>query len=533
MEVNCTQVSYSATDYFSKIIIDYLEGNEKLRPFYKHAATFEGIASAVNERKLFPQQRKTLVDELVNQYKGIDISPKLQENIASLLQQNTFTVTTAHQPNIFTGPVFFIYKILHTIKLAGELNKQFPQNYFVPVYYMGSEDADIEELGNITVDGIKYEWQTTQTGSVGRMEVDTAFTGLLNAMEGQVSVLDYGCELVEIFRDVYTEGKTIQQATLELVNKLFGEYGLVTLIPDNRKLKKIFAPVIEKELKEKFSHKAVETTVNELEKNYKAQAAGRELNLFYLIDDRRERIEVSGIRYQVPALGLGFSLDEIVSELEKYPERFSPNVILRGVLQETVLPNIAFIGGGGEIAYWLELKKVFEAAGVPYPALVLRNSFLIVEEKWKQKMDELSLAAQHIFFTEHELMNHIVETKNEKPVGLDGLFEKTELLYAEIMQLAAEADATLRSNAEAIKTRAVKDLQELEKKMIRAAKRKFELEQKQIQKIKEALFPGGDLQEREENITWFYAKYGKEIILQLLNNSPSMEQVFSVISITQ
>ncbi len=531
MEANCTLVSYTQTGYFSKLAIDYLQQDEKLQPFYKYPVSLDGIKASIKERQQFPQQREVLVQELKKQYEGSELTAKLTVNIDQLLQPNTFTVTTAHQPNIFTGPLYFIYKILHTIKLADTLKQQLPGYDFVPVYYMGSEDADLDELGTINIDGVKYTWQTKQTGSVGRMKVDNAFISLIGAMHGQLGVLPYGNEIIDLFTQVYTKGKTIQQATLELINHLFGAYGLVTVIPDNANLKKLFQPVVEKELKEAFSHKAVGVIVSELEKHYKVQAAGRELNLFYLIEDKRERIELSGLQFTVASLGLSFSLEGILKELNDHPERFSANVILRGAFQETILPNIAFIGGGGELAYWIELKSVFEAVNIPYPMLILRNSFLIAEEKWKQKINALGLLPQDFFLSEHELMKLIVTKQSSNRFSLNGELKKVEDLYDEMTVLANNVDATLHDHVAALKAKAVKRLQELEKKMLRAEKRKFENELSQVRKIKTALFPGNSLQERVENLSGVYAQYGKELIDCLLQHSLTLEQQFVILTL--
>jgi bacillithiol biosynthesis cysteine-adding enzyme BshC len=531
MEANCTYLSYSQTNYFSNIAIDYINAHPHLQPFYKHAVTAQGILDAIKERQKFSQQREALVNALLEQYEGVTQFSKVKENILLLLQPNAFTITTAHQPNIFTGPLYFVYKILHVIKIANELSKQLIDYNFIPVYFMGSEDADLEELGTITIDEVEYTWQTKQTGAVGRMKVDKALLGLIDKMQGQLGVFPFGDEIIQLFKKVYTVGKTIQQATIELVNDLFGEYGLIVLMPDSTALKKIFQPVVEKELKEQFSNKSVSATITELEKHYKPQAEGRELNLFYLIDDKRERIEVADSGFKVASLNLEWNEKEILNELNEHSERFSPNVILRGALQETILPNIAFIGGGGELAYWLELKNVFETAGIPYPVLVLRNSFLIVEEKYKQMISNLGLKCEDMFYSEHELMKKIVTNKTENKVRFNGELQKVEDLYNEIMHLASNVDATLKAHVAALKKRAVAHLQELEKKMIRAEKRKYTYEEQQLQKIKSALFPKDSLQERVENISIFYAKYGKELINILLHSSLTFQQEFAILEI--
>lgn len=528
MEINCTFLSYEQTGYFSNIAIDYINADTRLQSFYKHPVNIDGVLNAIKERQKFAQQREVLVNELKKQYAGIRHHAKVAENIQLLLKENTFTITTAHQPNIFTGPLYFIYKILHAIKIADELNKQLPDYNFVPVYYMGSEDADLEELGSITIDGVNYTWQTKQTGAVGRMKVDKPLTSLIDDLHGQLGVLPYGEEITELFRKTYTVGKTIQQATLELVNHLFGEFGLIVLIPDNANLKKLFQPVFEKELKEQFSNHAVNTTITELEKHYKVQAAGRELNLFYLTDDKRERIEVESLRFKVESLKLEWSEEEILKELSEHPERFSPNVILRGTLQEIILPNIIFIGGAGELAYWLELKNVFEAIQTPYPMLILRNSFLLVDKKYQQMIQRLGLKIEDIFQPEHELIKKIITTRTENKVKLNGELQKAESLYDEIMSLAANVDATLKQHVEALKTKAVYRLYELEKKMLRAEKRKYNSEQQQLQKIKSALFPNNSLQERVENVSAVYAKSGKQLLNVLYQSSASFNQEFAI-----
>ncbi|MDE3253540.1 MAG: bacillithiol biosynthesis cysteine-adding enzyme BshC, partial [Bacteroidota bacterium] len=381
MEQTANYLPYESTGYFTKIVSDYLSCSPQLRPFYVHQPDMEGLKASLQARQSFDTPRKLLVEVLEEQYQRLPISDKVTANIQLLKKESTFTITTAHQPNIFTGPLYFIYKILHAVKLASELADQFPEYHFVPVYYMGSEDADLDELGFVEVGGQKLVWETKQTGAVGRMKVDKALIRLIHAIHGQAGVLPFGKEWTDLLFQTYTEGKTIQKATLDLVHQMFADFGLVVLIPDNGRLKTAFQSVVTKELTEQFSHAIVAETIASLGKTYKVQTGGRELNLFYLKDDKRERIEVHQDVYTVLGSGLSFTRQEILQELADYPERFSGNVILRGAFQETVLPNIAFIGGGGELAYWLELKNVFAAVGIPYPVLMLRNSFLLVSRE--------------------------------------------------------------------------------------------------------------------------------------------------------
>lgn len=531
MDFSCKQINYNETGFFSKVVSDYLSGDDFLKKFYLHTPGIEGIKDAIAARKNFATNRKTLVDELEKQYQNVLFSSIQSKNIRSLLSENTFTITTAHQPNIFTGPLYFIYKILHAIKLADELNKQLGNYHFVPVYYMGSEDADLDEIGTTAINNKKIVWQTRQTGAVGRMKVDKTFINLIDEIHGQIGVLPFGNELTEKFRKAYSLGKSVQQATFELVNELFAEYGLLVVIPDNANLKKLFQPVIEKEITKQFSHSLVNETTKLLAQQYKVQAKGRELNLFYLIDDKRERIEVSNSGFQVPDLGIAWSEDEILKELNDYPERFSANVILRGVFQETILPNIAFIGGGGELAYWLELKKVFNAAKVPYPVLLLRNSFLIVNKSQNEKITQLGLSEEDFFKNELSLLNTLVQRQSTRQLSISNEIQQVNDVYEQLKKISSSIDVTLVQHTEALHSKALNKLKDLEKKLLKAERRRFSDSQHKISVIKNQLFPGNGLQERIENFSSFYAQFGKEWIQMIYDASPTLEQKFIIINL--
>jgi uncharacterized protein YllA (UPF0747 family) len=263
MEANTQFIPYKQTGYFSTIVTDYIAGDKKLQPFYNYPVSLEGIKGAIVQRKLFKTDRNLLASILTEQYQHTDLTDKQKSYIEKLQSDNTFTICTAHQPNIFTGPLYFIYKILHAVKLAEELQTALPENNFVPVYYMGSEDADLDELGHIFIDGQKYEWKTSQTGAVGRMKVDKALIQLIETISGQLLVKPFGAEIISLMKDCYQLGELIEQATFKLVNNLFADYGLLILLPDSAMVKKAFAPAMKRELLVGFSHPAVQQTVEQ------------------------------------------------------------------------------------------------------------------------------------------------------------------------------------------------------------------------------------------------------------------------------
>lgn len=530
MDCTFSSLSYSKAGYFTPIVLDYLNHPEKLSSFFSHPVTKEGLLNSIESRKksIF-QYRELLVEELSRQYEILEPGEKVTANLRLLAAENTFTVCTAHQPAIFTGTLYFVYKILHTIKLCEALKAWFPENNYVPVFYMGSEDADLDELGKIFLEGEKIVWQTNQTGAVGRMNTK-GLEAILQRIEGELSILPSGNELISILKDAYQEGSDIQTSTFRLLHNLFKSFGLIVLIPDNRNLKKVMLNVFEDDLLKNIPSSIVQSTAERIEQDYKVQAKPRPINLFYLDGNIRARIEKNGDRWVVVGENTSFSRDELLQELHKHPEKFSPNVILRGIFQEMILPNIAFIGGGGELAYWLEYKDLFEYYHVPLPVLVLRNSFLIIGSKWKEKLDKLGIDDELLFQSERKILKELVSKESSKKLTLAEEIDSAHAYYHQLKTLAGTVDDTLVQHVSALQSRAIRPLQELEKKLMRAELRKFEAEQRQIHAIKVKLFPMESLQERIDNFMPYYAKWGKSFIDELYNHSFTIEQKFGILA---
>ncbi len=537
VQIMAEYISYQETGYFSKIVTDYLSlqeesfgQNNSLQKFYQHSCNVQGIKDAITSRKKFNTNRKLLVDQLELQYVDVVTSDKVKNNISALKDENTFTICTAHQPNIFTGHLYSIYKIVHVIKLADTLSGELSENKFVPVFYVGSEDADLEELGEVSINDEKYSWNTKQTGAVGRMLVDDELLKILKKISGQLAVEPFGKQIIELMQECYLKGRSIQDACFSLVNKLFSDYGLVVLLPDNAALKKSMTAVFEEDIFQNIPSGIVNKTVVQLSEEYKVQAQPREINLFYLHDNIRNRIVLQKELYIIQDTEIRFTKEELKNELLKHPERFSPNVILRALYQETILPNVAFIGGGGELAYWLELKDIFQHYNVPYPVLVLRNSFLLINEKTGILIKKLLLTSLDIFKPDNDLIKDFVTKNTSHQLSFENEKHNIVSVYNKIKISVNEIDVTLAKHVESLEAKILKTIDKLEIKLLRSEKRKFESQQRQIKKIKSNLFPENKLQERVENFMPFYAKWGKEFIQIIYNNSLGLEQQFCIIT---
>ncbi|HUZ58179.1 MAG TPA: bacillithiol biosynthesis cysteine-adding enzyme BshC [Hanamia sp.] len=525
-------IPYTKTGKFTKIVLDYINEAATLQDFYEHPVNIEGIKSAISQRKKYHTNRHLLVDQFTNQYKSFDNCDAIRANIHTLLDENTFTVCTAHQPNIFTGHLYFVYKILHTIKLADSLKKKLPEYHFVPVFFVGSEDADLEELNHIVIDGEKYVWETKQTGAVGRMKVDDNLIKLIEKIAGRLSVEKYGNTLIELLEKCFKKNSTIEEATFLLVHYLFKDYGLLVLLPDDPAFKRGMISVFEDDIFNHTSSGIVNQTSEKLAKNYKAQAYPREINLFYLKDNLRNRIVPVEDHFVVHDTEIAFSKEEIKKELKEHPERFSPNVILRGLFQEIILPDVAWIGGGGELAYWLQLKDLFKKYSVPYPMLIVRNSFLIVDEKNDSLLNKLNITAVDLFKGKEKLLNEIINRDSKSVLNLEKEKIEFENIYKKIKGIVKDIDITLEQHTAALETKEMKRLGSLEKKMLRAEKRKFADQKNQLNKIFTSLFPDDGLQERTENFMSFYSKWGDDLFKILYQKSLTLEQEFCIVEVT-
>lgn len=533
MKYNCKSIDYKETGYFGKIVTDYLDGHQNLQSFYEYTPDISGIQQAVNNRKKFITNRLELVNYFKNQYANIGFTPLQLQNVDQLLLDNTFTVTTAHQPNLFTGPLYFIYKIVHAIVLANYLKQEIPDCNFVPIYFMGSEDADLQELGSVTVNQKKYTWHTKQTGAVGRMRVDDALLKLLAELENHLTVLPFGKPIIEILKSGYVKDRKIDEATLYIVNKLFKNYGLLVLIPDDERLKFLFKEIAKRELKQKFSSKSITHTNSQLIQNgYNTQAVGRSINLFLLNDNKRLRIENELDKYFVEDRSIIFNANEIDNFIEHHYANISPNVILRPIFQELILPNIAFIGGGGELAYWLQLKQVFTEAAIPYPVLLLRNSFGFTEYGAKQIWDNKFFNINTLFNKSPEFEKDLI-TRQDDFISIRSEVEAFQQLYKQLQHKLQPLDKTLVQHIAALEKKHNNHLVELEKKILRKYKKLHNQDVQQILKAKQQLFPNNKLQEREESGLYWLAKYGVEWLKIVTSVSDPFTKQFKLVNVSQ
>jgi len=521
-------ISYHQTNAFSSVVLDYIDEKEKLASFYQYSPSIQGFEKAVKERT-FSGDRDLLVSTLKKQYEQLEPSALVTENVNLLADGRTFTITTGHQLNIFTGPLYFIFKIVTAIKLAGDLKKQFPDYNFVPVYWMATEDHDFEEINHVKIEDRMLTWQTNAAGATGKLSTKD-FVETLVAYKGYLGISDNGQHLSALVEKAYSGGKTLANATRELVNSLFGDRGLICVDADDSALKEQFASIIYQDITEQNSFKHISASSEALEKSgYKPQVNPREINFFYMTDQLRERIVEENGQYQVLNSSITFTKEALQEEINTHPERFSPNVVMRPVYQEVILPNLAYIGGGAEVTYWLQLKANFEHYKVPYPVLILRNSAMVIDERSARKMQILDINAIGLFLSDAQLKNQWIKAHVGDPLCLEDEQRAIRAVFDQIKLNSYKIDKTLSLSAEAAKTKALKLIASLEKKLLRAEKRKHATSLQQIDNLKNKLFPSGTLQERVLNLAPMYVLYGDDFIESLFTAFKPLDYKFTVL----
>lgn len=514
------KLDFSSTGSFSNIFLDYLAAKPGLQKFYHRPPVLESFPDQIQEKQLDVRQRILLTEVLQKQYKGnITPSETVSTNIESLKKDKTYTITTGHQLNIFTGPVYFIYKIVTVINLCKKLKEAYPEYHFVPVYWMASEDHDFEEINHFNLFGKTYTWHTNQQGAVGRFHPD-----------GISEILESLPEPVPLFEEAYRSHSNLADATRHFVNELFAKEGLVVLDADDPALKASFRQVIADDLQQHHANKLVGEASEALDNlDYKTQVFPREINFFYLQDQLRERIIQKNDHFQVKNAKFTFSQEKILEELEAHPERFSPNVILRPLYQEMVLPNLAYVGGPSEIAYWLQLKPVFDYYQVPFPILVPRNFALIINKSNNRKLQKIPIQVKDLFLDTETLVKKFVESNAENSISLQEERNALEKVYQHIKEKVIAVDKGLEGFIGAETNKAIKSLSNIEKRLKKSEEKNQETAVKQLRSLKEKLFPEGNLQERKENFLNFYVN-NPGFIDELLRHLDPLDFRFNVIN---
>lgn len=504
-------IKLSSTGTLSPLLNDYLDRKERLSPFYGFYPDKKGFGELLATQPYHDFDRKRLAEILRRQHATVSNGSEASaKHIALLEHDNCFTVTTGHQLCLFTGPLYFVYKILTTIRLAEELSAEFPEQRFVPVYWMASEDHDFEEVASFHLNGRTFTWQSSQSGAVG--DFDPRELKLqLPQLRDVLGISKRADELYRLFEQSYLQHSTLSEATRFLVNALFGQYGLVILDGNDTAFKQQFVPYFKEDLLLHRPHTRVEQSASGLATmGYPVQVTPRPINCFWIEKGLRARLEKKDGRYVVVGTERSFSREELLDQLERTPERFSPNVVLRPLYQQVILPNLAYLGGPGELAYWLEFKAMFDEMQVMFPILMPRNFVTLIDQPTRLRIEQLRLNLADIYKPASELVQDFMQ-KQGQVIDLSTDLSEVEQQYTRLMERMKTIDPSLTTHIAAELARVRKRLSGIEDKANRALRRRSATEIHRIESLKQHVFPNGTPQERYENFAAFYLTHGPDL----------------------
>ncbi len=523
------KISFQKIESIPQLVKDFL--NHKIEGFEEHTFSLDHFKNQIHLKQgsFTANQRKVLAETLENQMSGLEFSSKQRENLEGLKQINTFTITTGHQLNLFSGPAFFVYKILQTIKTCSYLKQNFPDFNFVPIYWMASEDHDFAEINHFKTESGYYEINEKPGSAVGKIKVNDTF--FISEFEKEFKDYVFGTELILMLKEAYKSGNTLTEAIKTLVNRLFSEFGLLMIDGDSKELKNQVKETFRDELLNFSLYKTSKEKVDFLTEKYgKVQVNPREINLFYL-SETRDRIEFDGQKYRVVDTDIQFTEEEVLAELDCHPEKFSPNALMRPVYQETVLPNLAYIGGNAEIMYWLELKDYFTEINIPFPVLIPRNSMLFLKEKTLGKIEKLGLRTEDFFQNFTAITNNKILDNN---AVLDLLEQKENMLISQFSELKAAAETTEKSFGNMVKAeevRQLKSFRRMKKRLLHAEKIKKSELLERLENLFLEVHPSKNWQERVYNFSVFFADHGYSWIRTCLEEMQIDESKLIIVAI--
>lgn len=514
--ISKTVLDFEQIGFFSKFFVDYISEKEILKEFYNLSPTLENFEKQIKEKAFSDSQRKSLHKSLCQQYKNTPNPP--QKVIDSLLLPNTFTVTTGHQLNIFSGPLYFHYKIITVIKLAEKLKKQYPHYNFIPLYWMASEDHDYEEISVFNLFGKQFKWQSDEKGAVGKF-----------SNQGLEQIIEEIGEDCEPFATAYKTTQTLAQATRFYTHEFYKDKGLLILDADDKLLKQQLKTVIKDDILQHSANDLVEKTSKKIEqKGYKPQIYPRKINFFYMKDGLRERIVRHQDEFVVLNTSLKFSKTEMLELIENQTEVFSPNVVLRPLYQEIILPNLSYTGGPAEMVYWLQLKSTFEHFNVAFPILLPRNFALYINKGMNKRKEKLAFSDEDLFKDIHLLKKEYVQKNAATSIVLDTEIKNIEAIYEQIKAKVRGVDKSLEGFLIGEEKKTIKSIEKIAQRLKKSEERKHETALKQIETLKNKLLPNGSLQERKDNILNFYIN-DKDFIKTMFDNLEPFDFLFHVV----
>ena len=480
--------------YKNQILEDLFNKNSKLKVFHNGLSVNHIDMDFIKKRDLDENQRNLLYDVISEQYLNTELD--IPYELKLIKNKGTFTITTGHQLCVFGGPQYFIHKIISVLKLTEDLRNKYKDLNFLPVFWMASEDHDFEEISHLSIFNKKLCIYKEDGLGVGKINPELFYSILKQLKEIFQNDKRFG--YLETIFSKSLEKNTWSEATRYWIHRIFEKENLLVLDPDDKRLKKIFQPIIQKELEEQFIYNSVKDTNQQIsELGFEPKINPRELNLFYLGDKKRTRIIFENNQFKID--DSSYSLEEITNELNKFPEKFSPNVLMRPLYQETILPNLIYVGGPSELTYWLQLKESFMKTNLNYPILLLRDHFTWIDEKNINNWNDFGFTINDFSQNPDNLIKSYFLNSQNLKLDFSREYAVLEKLSILLREKAKSLDVTLIPTIEASTKAISNNINKIKNKLIQSLKRREEQKVKQINKLSKLVHENGKLKERTES----------------------------------
>lgn len=525
-------VNFSDIPDSPNIFLDYLYEFDNVAKFYPSNFRNENdIKEVLSKVRKTEKERENILSILREQNPASSVSGLTSSNIEVLKFQNSFAVMTGQQLGLATGPLYTIYKTITAIKLAKSLSEKYPDYNFVPVFWLEGDDHDFDEVSTLKVldnensittisynDGLDAE---TNRGPMGEYTFDLTIDQNLEKLRSSLRETEFKSVILELLTKHYYAGATFKSAFVGLMRELFDEYGLILFDPQSSKVKDILRVIFKKDV-EKFRFIAEELILRSanLEEVYHAQVKVKPINLFYNEDSGRYSIEPTETDFRLKGKRKKFTAEELFEQIDFFPEKISPNVILRPICQDYLFPTAFYVGGPAEISYHAQIVPYYEILNLTQPILYPRASATIIESRVQQILDKHDLKLQDFFYDNEQLALKIADSSSEIKVSdIFGRVEKELLAVFEgLSQDITMIDPTLTDVVSGAKLKSEQYLNVVRDKALAAQKRKNEVIFRQIYKTSNVLYPDENLQERELNFIYFANKYGLDFIKFIYEN---------------
>ena len=522
------KIQIEKIDILSNLVKDYSNFDVKIKPFIN---TFpKDFLNFSKKRSLSQVIRKDLVSVIKKQYQNTvfyksDLQ-KVNKNISNLLLTDSQTVTTGHQLNILASPLFLIYKVVNIIALANKLSLTLNRSV-IPIFWMASEDHDFKEIKSCNIFNKSYTWGANyKDQSVASMSTDGIKT-ILQEISSNTDDFPNKNELMDAFENIYSDNKNYTNAHRALLTFFFGKYGLLIFDSNDRLLKKHFVSNFKSEFSHQKASLSIKETNSELSKHYKVHLNPMDDNVFYLKKASRIKILRKKNIFKLSDGSKKWTQEELFIELDKYPERFSPNVVLRPLYQEKILPNIVYIGGPSEISYWIQLKKLFDLENQCFPILMLRNFVLNLSKKDVKLLKKYNIKYSELFLSKDLVLHNYM--KKNAAVNFNLEIQKIDLILDSIINKSKKVNSGLTVHTEVVLKKIKKDLSRLDRKIINSQKDGHLIAFKKINNLFDDLYFNGKIQERSASYIPYYMKYGSSFFDVLIKKLNPLEKDYVIL----